>query len=264
MDNYCIDMEQRPRVYNDGENIFYLRKKLILNNSEIAVILSLICNRRLFGRSYRGLMPGCFENMGRQGGVLIGVCVPTGLIIPGVRFPGDIDLLVIPYEADRLIVSETLAIEVKVVRATYSKQSKAPNEFGFSQANATLSHGFPYSAVAHIIACDTSPRESWREVYIVEIKDPDTGELGKFWKIRADMLPGALMDRTSGRLNAHSNNAAIGLLSAYVSYDSDGFWLPWTKPATRNPKSSIHTFENIGNYYKKYFRNFVDIPKYAR
>lgn len=256
-------MEHRPRIYSDGENIFYLRKKLVLDNSEIAVILSLICNRRLFGRSYCGLMPDCFENMGKKGGVLIGICVPTGLIIPGITFPGDIDLLVIPYEKDRLIVSKTLCIEVKVVRATYSKQSKAPNEFGFSQANATLAHGFPYSAVAHIIAGNSSPQESWREVFLVEIKNPDTGELGKFSKIRTDMLPRTLMDRTSGRLNAHCNNAAIGLLSAYVSYGSDGFWLPWAKPATKNPKLSMTTCKNIGDYYKKYYRYFVDIPKYA-
>jgi hypothetical protein len=263
MDSYHIDLTHRPPLARDGEHVFYLPKKLVLNNSEIAVILSLICNRRLFGRSYYGLMPDYFERMGERSGVMIGICVPTKLLIPSATFPGDIDLLIIPYENDQLIVSETLAVEVKVVRATYFKQGKAPNEFGFSQAKATLLHGFPYSGVAHIIACDSSPKETWREVLEVEIKNPDTGEVGEFKSIQADMLPGTLMDRAFGRLNAHCDNAAIGLLSAYVAFDSEGYWLPSTRPARKNPDQSMSTIKGIGNYYKKYFRYFMDTPKYA-
>jgi hypothetical protein len=263
MDRYCIELTHRPPLARDGENVFYLPKKLVLNNAEIAIILSLICNRRLFGRIYDGLMPDHFESMGRQSGVMIGVCVPTKFIIPGVSFPGDIDLLVIPYENEQLIVSETLAIEVKVVRAKFLKQGKAPNEFGFSQAEATLLHGFPYSAVAHVVTSDSSPTETWKEMLQVEIKDADTGQVDGFKKIRVDMLPTSLMNRTFGRLNANCNNAAIGLLSAYISFNSKGLWLPTARPATRNPNQSISTVEGIGNYYQKYFRYFMDTPKYA-
>jgi hypothetical protein len=56
-------------------------------------------------------------------------------------------LLAIPYEENEMILSMTIAIEVKIVRACYSNKGKSPNQYGFSQASALLEHGFPYAGV---------------------------------------------------------------------------------------------------------------------
>ena len=83
--------------------------------------------------------------------------VQMSLLKPAVRFPGDIDILIVPYENDFLQLDRVLAIEVKVVRASFEKQGRSPNDFGISQTKALLRAGFPYCAVAHLIVSDESP-----------------------------------------------------------------------------------------------------------
>ncbi len=259
---YCIRLSHRPPPLQESEVAFLIRKKLVEKSDELAVTLFFIFNRRLFGHCYSRLVPGHWARMKAGSGVMIAPIVPTTAIIPSATFPGDIDLLVIPYEGDDLIISETLAIEIKIVRAKYTKQGKAPNEFGFSQANAILAHGIPYSAVAHLIVSDGSPKEQWRTVHTATLIDAETGKIGALREVAQDMMPVDLITRNFGRLKANCHRRGLGLVSAYVSFEDDGYWLPEVRRAAKNTKISKSPLVGIAKFYKENYLRFWNTPKY--
>lgn len=260
MDSLRVPLRYRPRLIRNGEEAIVLPKAWVEKDNEIALGARLICNRRLFGACYSGIVPRFFDSMGVGSGVMVGGFIRSENILPGMSFPGDIDLLVIPYQNDELVVSETLVVEIKAVRAKFSKQGKSPNEFGFSQSKAMFSHGFPYSAVAHLITSDTSPENSWRPVLMTRVIDPDIGTAEDPWSISADLLPADLIARCFGRLRANCDDDHLGLLAAYI--DDDGVWWPSARPARRNPNIAAKTLLGIATFYEKRFQQFMDIPKY--
>lgn len=202
--------------------------------------------------------------MGKRSGVMIQPLVPTTLIISGEKFPGDIDLPVIPYEDDELLLAETLAVEIKVVRTKYLKQGKALNEFGFSQASAALSLGFPYVAVMHLIVSDTSPPDQWRKVAIATVLDSETERIGPVTEVNRDLLPMDLIDRSLGRLMANCPDKSIGLVSAYVEFDRNGHWIPNVRKAVKNTDIPESLMVALARYYEQHICDFFDTPTYQR
>jgi len=259
--SYYAKLLHRPKQLRDGDEL-YLPRDWIEKYHEFAVTFGLICNRQLFGSCYRELMPKTYEVLGRRGGVMIGYFIKSTHLIPEMTFPGDIDLLVIPYNDDRLLISETLAIEIKIVRARFSKQGKAPNEFGFSQAEGAISHGFPYSAVAHLIVSDKSPSENWETLLSARVADSVTGRLDNLKEIKIDAMPLNLIHRSFGRLRANRTHDSLGLLAAYISMESGGHWTPTGEPALKNKKTSHVALQSITDYYELNYRQFIDTPKY--
>jgi hypothetical protein len=192
-------------------------------------------------------------------GVFIGAFVPANLILPALTFPGDIDLLVIPYEGDELIPSRAIAIEIKIVRARFDDQGKSPNQFGFSQARALLSAGFPYAAVGHLIICDDSPRSSWSSILKTQVIDANSGRVREPWPVLADLLPMRLIQRSFGRLKAIPNRMSLGFFATHVGKVR---WNPSGRKAIRNPAMSLEMINAIRNYYELYADRFLDAPKY--
>ncbi len=260
--NFRYPLTRRPRFYRAGELAFPLPKAWFERYDERALTCALICNRKLFGACYLDLVPQLYRSMGKRSGVMIQPLVPTTLIIPGEKFPGDIDLLVIPYDDDELLLSETLAVEIKVVRARYLKQGKAPNEFGFSQASAALSLGFPYVAVMHLIVSDVSPKDQWRRVAVAKVLDADTGQIGSLTQMDRDLLPMDLIDRSFGRLVSNCPNNSIGLVSAYIEYERNGHWMPNVRKAIKNTHLPESLMVALARYYERQFSEFFDTPTY--
>jgi predicted nucleotidyltransferase len=260
MDSLRISLKNRPRRIRDGEVAIVLPKRLVEKDDEIALGARLVCNRRLFGACYRGIVPNFYDSIGRDGGVMVSRFVRSNSVLPAMSFPGDIDLLVVPYENDELVVSETLAIELKAVRAKFAKQGKSPNEYGFSQAKALLSHGFPYSAVVHLITSDASPEDSWRKILVARVIDADAGTVEDPWETSVDLLPANLIDRCFGRLRANCDDDKLGLAAVYIKHDE--MWSPSTRPARKNLHIASATLEAIAACYEKSFQRFMDIPKY--
>ncbi|MBL4610627.1 MAG: hypothetical protein JKY58_08095 [Pseudomonas sp.] len=260
MSRVTFPLYSRPPLFKGGELIFSVPKTMVEKNDEIFLGLQLICNRSLFGQCFRILMPQYFESMGRDSGVMIGGFVPSGKLLKGMTFPGDVDLLIIPYEKDVLVVSQTLAIELKVVRAKYEKQGKSPNQFGFSQATALLEQGFPHAAVVHLIVSDSSPHDKWRKILATRIIDAENGLVEEPWDELKDMLPANLIDRCIGRLEANCKDKGLGLLASYMA--GDGIWLPSGRRAEPNPKTSNRTMEAIAEYFNRHFESFLDTPRY--
>jgi hypothetical protein len=256
---YRIPLNVRPKRIRDGEIATVLSKRLVEKSDERAMGAKLVCNRRLFGDCYHTLAPRFFDRVDDKRGVMIASFVSSTEIFPDLTFPGDIDLLVIPYFDDELIISETLAIELKVVRASFAKQGKSPNDFGFSQSKAMFDYGLPYSALAHLITSDTSPEENRREMLVTRVVDADAGIVEPPWSQRVDMLPSDLIARSYGRLKSNCDTDSLGLLSTYVT--DTGIWTSEGRAAARIPKVPIAVLDAIARFYKLHFRDFFDTPR---
>ena len=239
----------------DGRAVFLAPAKEIRKLDERCITYTWLSRRMLFGEVYRRLLPDYFESMPHNSGVMISSFIRAAEIVPGLTFPGDIDVLVIPYENDELVLSNTLAVEIKIVRASFIRQGKSPNQFGFSQAKALLAAGFPYVAVGHLITSDRSPSNAWRDVGVTKIIDADTGAVGPIRFIKYDMLPEDLLRRSHGRLSRNCSDQLLGYFSAYPG--SQGIWSPIGKSSDFNPCTKMSTLEGVYKYYQKNFQYFL-------
>ena len=258
----------RPPLLGDGALIFPMERALVRRNAEIAIVVAFIARRRLFGDVYSQLLPDYFWKMPRGSGVLIQPLTPTRNIAPKATRPGDIDLLIVPYEGDELVLDQTLAVEAKVLRASHARPGKSPNEFGFSQAGALLELGFPYVAVAHLIVSDTSPIESWREAQTYKVLD-SFGNLGEPSTEKIDFLPLDLVDRAFGRLQRGCPDDRLGLAAAYVRNEDhvlaeqhSGTWNAECRPASLNPNFQTDLLDAISAYLQARPNWWFDTPRF--
>ena len=258
---YLKPLHVRPPMRKGGDLVFAVPEAMVASDDERALCLKLVADRTLFGHCFRTLLPGYLERMPRNSGVMIRGFVPTNEVAVGTRYPGDIDLLVIPYEADQLVLSATLAIEAKAVRAKFRNQGKSPGSFGVSQARALVGCGFPHVAVAHLIVSDESPSEHWRNVSYTRILDEE-GRCAPLRPMTADMMPSDLMRRALGRLQAAEPEGTIGLLAAYIG--EHGTWLPEGRRCLRNPIRHAQLLDAIHTYYLRNYESFLDTPARSR
>ena len=256
--DYRKPIAHRPRLSKDGEVLFMLDKGMVDKDDERALCMRLVADRRLFGLCYRALMPGYFDGMPPASGVFVRGFVPTRWIASGVDYPGDIDLLVLPYESNELILSKALAVEVKVVRAKFHHQGKSPGSYGISQARALLECGIPYVAVVHLIVSDDAPPENWREVQVTRLLD-ESGRCEPLRTVKADLMPADLIRRSFGRLCAIERDGTLGVVAAYVG--RRGVWQPEGRPCAPNEKSNQQVLDAIHSYYGVNWDSFVDTPR---
>lgn len=252
-------IKRRPRRVLEGERVL-LPEWMIRKADERYLGIRLVLERRLFGMGYQQLDSRYFNAMPRDSEVMIRGLVPIEQICPGHTFPGDIDLLVIPFEGDELVASRALAIELKAVRASYARQHRSPNSFGFSQAEALLSMGFPLVGVAHLIVSDRSPESAWRKMAMTTVLDAETGLLDELREIRVDMLPSDLIERCVGRLRRNCRDQRLGLLSTYIG--GDGHWIPSGRSAEYNEGASLDVIHSIAQYYERNAESFFETLRY--
>lgn len=265
--NARIDLRhcKLPRFAGDGELAFATQRRSIEKLSELALTIALVCHRRLFGQYYSVLMPEYFQSMPYRSGVFVRPLVTTSRICSHAERPGDIDLLVIPYERDELLLDHALGLEIKAVRASFTKQGKSPNEFGFSQADDLLALGFPYVGVAHLMTSDPGPTSSWVERSVCEVLD-EHDRVGEFSEVSCDWLPAFLIDRCHGRQIASCRATEVGLVSAYIekkdlSDRPSGYWIPSGRRALKNPRSNPQLIDRIGAYFRANSERFHEIPR---
>jgi hypothetical protein len=237
---------------------------------ELALTLGWICDRQLFGRAYSALQPDYFWSMPRTSGVLLRPVVTTARVTPGAVRPGDIDLLVVPYHGSELVLERTMALEIKAIRASYTRQGKSPNEFGFSQAEGLSTLGFPYVAVVHLIVSDGSPTHEWRIMQRARILDEE-GHVEMLSPAPHDMLPADLMDRAYGRLMANRRNSTHGVGAIYLerwsaeegAFSSPaGYWMPSCHPARANDRVSYELLSRVASYCKRNLTSFLANPRF--
>ncbi|MCO6391516.1 hypothetical protein GTW25_10790 [Aliihoeflea aestuarii] len=268
MDEFKFRCAVRPPTLHDGDPAIAVPTGWIGKKSEPGMIISLITNRKLFGYVYWGLQPDFFDDMAPHSGVYVRPLVQTSEISSAER-PGDIDLLIVPYEGNTLLLHRVMAIEVKVLRATFSKQGKSPNDMGVSQASALRVVGFPYVALAHLIVSDRSPPEAWREIGLARVLDHH-GRAEFLPSVQTDWLPIDLMTRSFGRLmNATTGEPSLGLVSAYLGADEDEIvkrnrplWIPDTRRSLLNSLVDRRLLERIAARFMEDPNLFFDIPRH--
>ena len=256
---------QRPPTRTDGQAVYELRLADVVRKTEPALIAQFICDRGLFGHVYGRLMSDHFASMTADSGVFIFPLVITQAIIPTAIRPGDIDILVIPYHRDKLILDHILAIEVKVIRASFLKQGKSPNEYGFSQAALLLELGFPYAAVVHLITSDKSPRQAWEETCFTTVLN-NAGKLAIPRKIKTDLLPSNLVQRAYGRLLKNSTHPEIGFAAAYLvdvfeKKEIRNLCMPFGQDAVKNSLRKSQTEQATAEYFHKHALQAFDNPR---
>ncbi len=243
---------------------------MVEKSSETFLTLFIIGNRRLFVSIYSGLLPDYFHDMPRESGVLICPITKTESLFHGQKFPGDIDLIVIPYEQDILILDKTMTAEIKIIRASYNRQDRSPNEFGYSQCRSLLELGFPYVSLVHVIVSDRSPEEAWEDVPAYRIIN-DQGKAESAGMERMDTMPWRLIERAFGRLTKNAGTELIGLSATYVdtgrpgskdNTEINGFHFPLCKKCQENPNFSENNMSILGDFFENNSRRFLMTPKF--
>lgn len=252
---YRRPLQNRPMECFNGEAAFLFPESAGRKLDERAVTYSFLAHRRLFGMVFDILQPNYFYHAPYDSGVMIGSFVRSMAISSDFTSPGDVDILVMSYENDEFILSRILVIEIKVIRATFTHQQKSPNQFGFSQAQALLHHGFPYVAVGHLITSDSSPLEAWREMGANKILNAVTGQCAPIQMIQFDCLPVDLLERAYGRLAQHRPNPNIGIFTAYPI--CQGMFCPQGLPAEPNPYVNRKLLDKVYEYYQANYHAFL-------
>jgi len=266
---YRREMTVRPRTIRDKEAFCIMPTRLVERKAEEVLILRFILDRKLFGLAYCELQPEYFDAMPQDSGVFVAPLVRTSDLISFAQKPGDIDLLVLPYEKNELVLDRILAIEVKAIRAKFLRPGKSPNEFGFSQASSLLDLGFPYVAVAHLIISDISPEAHWNEMYSAEVLNRE-GSIRLLGPTKVDPLPDILTDRSFGRLKNNCRVPGMGLLSAYlfsplfenIEPGRHMIHFPSGSPAQFNSRVDIRTLNAVASYFENNASTFLDNPRY--
>lgn len=241
-----------------------------LKREEKLMTAALVLQRKLFGLVYWLLQPDYFDIMPRDSGVYVSIAVPTNQVLPEVNSPGDVDLLIIPYEGNELVLSRVIAAEIKVIRASFQRQGKSPNEMGFSQASQLLKLGFPYVAVLHLIVSDQSPEHAWEPMGMATVIN-DEGLCGPLTTVSVDTLPKRLLERGIGRLLSARTRPEIGVAAAFLGATDDevthidrgaGMWFPEGSAAAPNPDHNAEIGLAIATYFEEHCRWFADIPRF--
>ncbi len=217
----------------------------------------IVANGHIVAAWYSCLMPTYYYAMPPNSGLLFFTALPSYQLSPSLVNPGDIDIIAIPYEGRELVLSNTLAIEVKVLRATYANQKKSPSRFGFSQALNLASFGMPYVAVAHLIVSDKSPRTDFKK-YMAGIVDKN-GRLDNLRPCYDDPLPSRLMDRSFGRLEANSPDQRIGFFVEFMH--PKRVYFPIGKECSRF-HHSLECMKSIEKFYSDNIDAFFRMPRY--
>lgn len=261
---------RRPKYLRSGEMAYVLPRSYLREKHEVLLITALITNRYLFGLVYAGMVPNYFFRMPEKSGVFVAVNVHTELLSTRVTKPGDIDLLIIPYEGDFLVLDQIVAIEVKAIRARFVNQGKSPNSLGMSQADGLIKIGFPYVGVAHLIVSDESPEELWRPMGVFRVLD-EYGRCEPLPDLDVDWMPVDLMARAIGKMEAACENKSVGLAAVYLgSKDehfaggrgNDGAWHPDVRKAVYNEQFDRELVLRVASLLEAKPQAFMDIPRF--
>lgn len=254
---------RRPYRYvdNAGHHLMFapISRRIKHKWDEESVVANIIANMKVFGRWYSALQPNLYLESGLHSGVMATMSVPTQKVKSKLSFPGDIDILVIPYENDFLLPSLTTVIEIKILRAEKRRLGKSPNQFGFSQASALLKHGFPYVALGHVIVTDDVRDEPNREMLLARVGHQKS--ITSLTPIAEDAFEIDLCNRTYGRLASNTPNDSIGLFA--MNFDGSRVFEALGKACRFNPNYNSRLLSGIQKFYEENTDIFIEIPRYS-
>lgn len=260
---YRKKLIRKPPRYTDssGQKVMLAPASRKIKNKwdEECVVANIIANMKVFARWYSSLLSNLYLESGLHSGVMATMSVPIQKLTSGLSFPGDIDILTIPYENDCLIPSLAMVVEIKVLRAEKRRLGKSPNQFGFSQAFSLLQHGFPYVAVGHVIVTDDVRDEPHHEMLLA--RTDGQSSIASLETIVEDTFEVDLCNRTYGRLVSNAVDDSIGLFS--MNFDGLRMFEALGKACKFNPQYDSGLLDGIQGFYEQNTDIFFEIPRYS-
>lgn len=264
LENICKKkLVRRPYRYVDdnGQRIMFAPVSRRIKNKwdEESVVANIIANMKVFGQWYSALLPNLYLEAGLHASVMVTMSVPIQKIVSGLSFPGDIDILAIPYKGNYLFPSLTAVVEIKVLRAEKRRLGKSPHRFGFSQASALLEYGFPYVALGHVIVTDDLRDEPNREMLLAKIGHQES--IASLTPIVEDTFEMDLCNRTYGRLMSNTPNDSIGLFA--MNFDGVRVFEALGRACRFNPNYDSELLSEIQKFYAENTDIFLEVPRYS-
>lgn len=260
---YRERMIHRPPKYCDSnrERVMFapLSRKPKGEWDEENIVAHIIAHMKIAGQWISAIMPNLYFTSGPYSGLMITMSVPSKLIDPSITFPGDIDILAIPYDKDALILSQVFAVEIKVIRGNKRRPGKSPNKYGFSQATSLLDHGFPHVAVGHVIVTRDPLDEPNREVLIAKMGNE--GKIASYKPAMLDMFECDLTSRAFGKLESNCNDYRLGYFS--MNYDGKRIFEPLGHSCGFSPMLKQELLRNVKLFYEENYEIFFEMPRYS-
>lgn len=198
--------------------------------------------------------------------ILVSVNIPrTELGLNPEQKPGDIDLLIIPFNDFRYFFDRSIAIEVKVLRPTIAKPSRNVNSMGLRQTLGLLRDGFPFVGLIHIAIPESTPSELVWDVPVISDTLGPNGELIETGRsIAIDPFPVVTAERQEGRINTMGLPIEIGFSSTGLALSADGDRISGgtvglSRTGLPNPNFSQSLLGDIEKYFINNRESFSEI-----
>lgn len=185
----------------------------------------------------------------------------VGLKIGGK--PGEIDILLLPFDSDAVYYEKCSVFEVKVAKPHFNNIIKGANSDGYSQVMGLVKAGFPYVGLIHVISSQPLPAESKPEIKFVKRPANIEGRPGRelpniddFELIKWDWLPFHARDTQMKRLLSYDIPKYVGLKVMSMNFYEDqsyalGFSMDWQdfETAYLNPHRKKETIDIIKSHH---------------
>lgn len=239
-------------------------------NSELEILKRVVSCKRTLANTIQFTLSCAFphpEHYFAQD-VFVSINLPrTELKLLPDKKPGDIDLLIIPFKEEQVLVDRAIAIEAKVLRPTIKNTAKNCNTMGVTQATGLLSDGFPYVGLLHISIPEQSPAKECLSMPINSEANGMFAETGEYYL--ADLFPMRSAGRQEGRLRKlvlpeEISYSAIAMILSEDREDIIGNTIGNSRKGFRNPKVSLELIDNIGELLDSKPELFAKIYWYDR
>lgn len=143
--------------------------------------------------------------------------------------PGDFDIILIPFNKEKIYFERTAIYEVKIVRPTRNKPGKSPSSLGITQVNGLINDGFPLVGLMHITM--TEPLLESEKLPIthytipIDIDNPSNNKevMNSGVEVKMDHFAWISADNQMRRLVSQDGIPKyIGLSCIGLNYKSDG------------------------------------------
>lgn len=236
--------------------------------SEEKILKRIIANRACLANCINFSLNSAFPYPEHQfaNDVLIFLSVPRAeLGLDPERKPGDVDLLVVPFDHSQYHFERSIAIEVKVVRPTIKKPSRNVNSMGLKQVSGLLRDGFPFVGLLHVALPEATPEEHCWDLPLIANTLGPNGELVETGeRVAIDPFPIITAQRQEGRIATMGLPVEVGFCSIglNLSTDGEGFsggTVGFDKPGKLNPQISHELLKAIEKYLDNHRGSFSEV-----
>lgn len=148
--------------------------------------------------------------------------------LPAESKPGEIDILLIPYDKNRIYFYRASAFEVKVAKPKFENIKKGANSDGYSQVMGLAHLGFPYVGLIHIIVSTPLPDHEKQDIKFLKrlanaVETPGRKLPGvhEFEMMKWDWLPFYAEINQKKRMLSYDIPKYVGLKTITINFYPD-------------------------------------------